>query len=357
MNLSNRNLVLTVDYEIFGMGAGDVLQHAVKPTEAMCRIAERYQFPMTIFVEMEEYIAFKENASGLKKSLGYDPAKAMGEQIRSLTPNGHDVQLHLHPWWLGAKWCDGRWQFDYDWNTVDSLHDSVDDTFEYISERQDALEELSGCKPCAFRAGTFAAQPGEKLLESLRRSGFLVDSSVVKGLFRPMPNPQAVDFRNTPPLRSWRIKRDVAVEDRDGELWEVPVHSIMKRRFQRISAKRLKAKFSKNIPEQQRKDTAQALSFNSDPLGFPRYLSERVPITLDFHNISASRLIKMILDAPAPQNNEPDVIVLIGHSKEHVSDNDFESFIKKVSAHPELDIVSLREVAESLNKSTKAKAL
>ena len=42
MNRS-RQLLLTLDYEIFGNGSGDVRQHMVEPTERMARICERYE--------------------------------------------------------------------------------------------------------------------------------------------------------------------------------------------------------------------------------------------------------------------------------------------------------------------------
>jgi len=45
-----------------------------------------------------------------------------------------------------------------------------------------------------------------------------------------------------------------------------------------------------------------------------------------------------------------DLIVLIGHSKEHRNDADFERFLAGVAADPGLVVVSMTDVAEMLRK-------
>ena len=53
-----RYLVLTVDYEIFGIGTGDVRKHVIDPTDQMVRSCDRYGVPLTVFFEVEEYLHF-----------------------------------------------------------------------------------------------------------------------------------------------------------------------------------------------------------------------------------------------------------------------------------------------------------
>ncbi len=125
-----RQIVLTVDYEIFGNGSGDVRQHIVEPAERMARICERLWIaPLTIFFEAEEYLAFERHAAELETSLGYDPAALIREQVASLVRRGHQFQLHLHPQWYGARFQDDRWLLRPEMETVDQLFESVGGNF------------------------------------------------------------------------------------------------------------------------------------------------------------------------------------------------------------------------------------
>ncbi len=74
---NKRTLVLTVDYEIFGNGTGDVRQHVTEPTERTCHIAEKFGMPVTVFFKMEEYLLFQQYREALQRLLGYDPAAEM----------------------------------------------------------------------------------------------------------------------------------------------------------------------------------------------------------------------------------------------------------------------------------------
>src|ERR1051325_4273984 len=105
-----RHLVISVDYEVFGNGSGDVLRHIVAPARRMAELCNANGVPLTIFFEVEEYLAFQKWAAELKTDLGYDPARLMREHVSALVQEGHDVQLHLHPEWYGATLEDGSWK-------------------------------------------------------------------------------------------------------------------------------------------------------------------------------------------------------------------------------------------------------
>ena len=42
------NIILTLDYEIFGNGAGDIIRNVVEPTDRILNICDRYGAKMTI---------------------------------------------------------------------------------------------------------------------------------------------------------------------------------------------------------------------------------------------------------------------------------------------------------------------
>src|SRR5206468_2929755 len=96
--------------------------------------------------------------------------------------------------------------------------------------------------------GAFAAQPGKKLLPALAANDFVIESSVVHGLHRRDAY-VGYDYRNAPlGKRLWRVGNDVAVEDNEGLLHEFPIYSVMRRRLHQVTPRRLKAKFSANVP-------------------------------------------------------------------------------------------------------------
>ena len=137
-----RSVSVTVDYEVFGNGSGDIRQHVTDPTERMCQIAERYGVPITVFFEIEEFLQFEKHAPELRDALGYDPADEMRRQAADLSGRGHDVQLHIHPQWHRARFDGSQWQLNQDCLTVDSLFETEEETTEFIRQRRPALEGI-----------------------------------------------------------------------------------------------------------------------------------------------------------------------------------------------------------------------
>src|SRR5690242_445995 len=160
-----RHVVLSVDYEIFGNGEGDVRQHVIDPTERMARLCEKYGAPLTVFFEVEEYLAFEKFREALSKQLGYDPAALIRQQIIGLAKRGHDIQLHLHPQWHRADYQNGKWILEREKMTVDSLFETQDETDKFIAARKAVIETMLAAAAgkqqtvTVYRAGAFSAQP------------------------------------------------------------------------------------------------------------------------------------------------------------------------------------------------------
>lgn len=346
-----RWVVLTVDYEIFGNGAGDVRQHVTDPTERMARLCSRHQMPLTVFLETEEYLAFDRHSAQLRQALGYDPAGLIRAQIQALARDGHDIQLHLHPQWHNARWEDGQWALREEKETVDSLFDTQAEVTAYIAERKRVIDEMlaeagSGKTVQVYRAGAFSAQPGAKLLKALADTGITIDSSVVKGLTRRSEH-GGLDYREAPDAKGpWRVSTEVAQEDRAGSVWEFPIYAVMGRRWQQITWRRLKAKFSGNVPKLQQKKLVRQLGVSRNPFRLVPFLAAPVPIKFDFHNLVPASLLRWIRTAPKPTDGLPDVLVAIGHTKEHIDDRSFERFVSLLAREPDVKVVGFSEVAE-----------
>lgn len=182
-----KKLLLTLDYELFGDGSGDVFKHIVEPTNSILAVAERYGAKVTAFFEVVEYWRLKQEwESG--NHMGYDrsPVEAMEEQVVDMIRRGHDVQLHLHPQWVDAKWEDGRWIVDLgNWRLSDFNSPSMT-LKQLVSRGKQTLEGIiqpycPNYECYAIRAGGYNAQPSDTIVEVMRECGLKIDSSVVPG--------------------------------------------------------------------------------------------------------------------------------------------------------------------------------
>jgi len=347
-----RYVVVSLDYEIFGNGSGDVLRHVVQPAASMARICHDHGAPLTVFFEAEEYHSFVEYRRPLTQALGYDPAQKIADQVSALSAQGHDFQLHLHPEWVGARFEQGRWLLHREHRAVDDLFESQQETTRYIAARKQMLEDLMAAggvrrKVTAYRAGAFSAQPGAKLLAALAENGFLMDSAVVKGLHG---GPASLDYRQAPSAKGpWRVNDEVAREDTAGLLWEFPICSFMGRRLEQLSWSRLRAKFSKNVPKDRQKEMMSQLGINMrNPFALLKFLWQPVPVKFDFHNIRPKKLLRWIKAAPAPAAGNPDVVVLIGHTKEHMDDAAFARLLRGLASDASLKVVGFEGVAKMM---------
>ena len=64
---------MTLDYEVWGNGKGNVLSCMIDPTNRLLNIADRFKIKTTIFVDVCEYWAFKQS-----QDLGLFKDKSMG---------------------------------------------------------------------------------------------------------------------------------------------------------------------------------------------------------------------------------------------------------------------------------------
>jgi hypothetical protein len=188
------NYILTFDYELFGSGKGDVLEHLVKPTVEILIVLNRLNIKATFFVEQLEIdaiIALKESYSSSSRE--HKDAVAIEKQLFDIIEQGHDIQLHLHPQWYNAKYHNNSWQLNFDWWRFSalpyrSLADGTPGKYELIKQGKASLERrFKTVKPdyvChSFRAGGYNIGADKSSIESLINNNMLLDSSVCSGYF------------------------------------------------------------------------------------------------------------------------------------------------------------------------------
>lgn len=181
------------------------------------KIAERFGAPLTFFAEALEFIAIAERFSERRPQT----------QLRDGLARGHDVQLHLHPQWDGARLHPAhRWQVDMArWRIGDLRKEEV---VRLLHRGKQWLEEevastARGYRCLAFRAGGWCIQPSRPVVDALIDAGFAVDSTVAPGQWRPGRGEWS-DFRAAPILPFWKTRADVCEVAQSG-LWEVPIAS------------------------------------------------------------------------------------------------------------------------------------
>ena len=112
-NKKMKEIILTIDYELFlGKETGSVKECMIEPTEKLALILEKNGSKMTVFWDILHYyrlLELENNYSELKQD-----RILIEEQILDLARRGHDIQLHLHPHWLDAKYENSKWNFNYE---------------------------------------------------------------------------------------------------------------------------------------------------------------------------------------------------------------------------------------------------
>lgn len=362
MSTLNRIKVLvTIDYEIFGNGTGDVRRHMIDPTWRMAEVCENLGIPLTLFFEVEEYIAFRKYAFEVNQMYGYNAHKEVTDQIRKLANQGHDLQLHIHPQWYDCQISNQKWLLNRNRLALEHITSEIDSLIEILQERVDIINDLRGSGPGAgrtvtYRAGGFWAQPCHNLLSALARVGVEMDSSVVSGYQRILEG-HCLNYSEAPTnLSQWPIRDEVGKCDDEGVLMEVPVASVPGRRWQQISMERLMAKFSKNVPDTQKSALREQIGLPRDPVSLFKFFLNKVPLKLDIHNNSLGQF-RRLFDRYISQldSNETKCVVIIGHSKDMPNARSFVKICKWLKSQPNLDFTRFSDLS-GLNAARQTQA-
>jgi hypothetical protein len=212
-------VIFTLDYEIYGDGIGSLRELILEPAESLMKIFEKWHYPLVIFVEVAELKRIFQEKSDRD-------IEAVFNQIRELNGQGHEIALHLHPQWSGAKYQNGRWEVDLSEYYLCSLPEER--IREIISDGIKFLRFIlrkTDYVPISFRAGNWLFQPTQPVARILCEYGIKIDSSVFKGgRFKAY----GVDYRKAGRNGFfWRFWEDVAEPDPQGQMIEIPIYTSL----------------------------------------------------------------------------------------------------------------------------------
>jgi len=344
-------LIITVDYELFNNGGGHVQRDMIEPTNRLLAICDRHAAKLTIMLEIGQYWAMKQAEQALQHDLGYSPAQAMETQVQLALGSGHDIQLHLHPQWIGAEYRDKMWHLNFHQIRLCDLDDAQKgdsaslplagvlrrgkETLEALLRPVDASYECN-----AFRAGGFYIEPGDRIIEAMRRVGLWADSSVVPGYVADEPLP--VDFGSVPigPGYWWTSRRSMTERGRASEgVLEFPLYAKMKPYLCNFKPTKFRATLKRRAIERQDPhcQVHSAPQSTASPRSALRKLFSSNAMKFDICKLSAGDMFRMFAWAVQQQAAGPNggfcPVVCLGHSKDFWNDVALDAFLGRISSH------------------------
>jgi len=323
------HLILTVDYELFGDGSGCFEHCVVNPAAQMASISDACDAPLTVFAEVLEIDAALKHGGAVAKG-----AEGAERQLVELWKQGHDVQLHIHPQWIGARHDGETWQLDMKrWRcgslTAREFQDAVEYGVEWLSHRLgSSAAKRYAC--VAFRAGGWCVQGAPELLQTLKSCGIRLESSVAPGLYSNAPGAW-FDFRNAPARAWWPVEDDVLrVTHSSDSLLEVP---ILTGRYARLA--HLRELVARRRAPTLATGCRGGYAGPAGERGRIMYKLDRVAALgqtmLDLSTLPAARMIALVeqwLELHADAST-PVPLVAIGHTKNftRASAREFEAFL------------------------------
>jgi len=327
--------LITIDYEIFGNGSGDLIKTVVEPMDRIRKVCDRTRAKVVIFFEVAEYLAMKVHAEK-------DPAFArklhrMEEQVRSLREDGHGIDLHFHPQFVGAVHDGERFVVDESAYNCVALLEGLPRSQasrrmgsllrEGISAMKDMLRDGS-YQPAAYRAGGWNFIPADVMIPVLRSLNVTIDSSGMKGaIMRSKRN--TYDYRKLHDrLGYWWTAKDSIMEGGPpGEnLMEMPIYSRPyipidpRKPFIHYKGMQLCAKHDSGSTT----DPADLWSI---------YYSMISDVRWDFCKMDADTMWDFYKAAEAKDiKGEIKTMVMIGHTKEYNNDPHFTDFLRKADS-------------------------
>ena len=174
-------ILIEDDWEVMGNGSGNVADLQYLSALAMMNILDKYKATMTFMVEVAHQLELRANAHIPEVRV---QSRLWDETVLLMKERGFDVQLHLHPQWLNARYQNGHFLLSDNWNI--GRCDPADQ-HRLISESVQYLESLlKGKFPdyrvCAFKAGSWGLQPAANLMKEFQQAGVNIIMGVREGL-------------------------------------------------------------------------------------------------------------------------------------------------------------------------------
>ena len=297
---------ITLDYELFlGQESGSIDNCLIIPTHHLCKMLDKYGIKVIFFVDAAYLYKLKElSAHNVKIFKDYIK---LSNHIKSLSLQGHSIQLHFHPQWLYSEYSDNKWMIDQCHYRVDDIDTCYLDKI--FPKCIDLLNSLIVSPVKAFRAGGYTIGDFKLVKNIFKAKGIVIDSSVLSGK-KYSSEFQNYDYSSVPQLSSYSFENNISCYDNEGSFREFPITTMPIGCLKSIYDA-YKIKYLKNIQNNQRwGDGLSVISKKRRNHTFISYLkpSYRIASIDGIKSIWLDSVIKYC------RNKNRDII-LIGHPK------------------------------------------
>ena len=178
-------VIIHDDWELMGSGFGNVAYHQYLPALSLMNVAQRLGINLTFMVEVAQQLTFIKYQDAnpdirIQKQLWDNSVQLMKQK-------GFDVQLHLHPQWINARYENNYFTLNEKWNIGTYPKEFQQQLFtegiEYIKNLVLPIDK--SYKLIAFKGGAWGLQPSESLLETLSDCGIKLVLGIRRNLFIP----------------------------------------------------------------------------------------------------------------------------------------------------------------------------
>lgn len=344
-----KTICLTLDYELYGNGSGDVFKNIIEPTNQILSILHKHNIHISIFLEVVEYWKLKEEWDRGNK-MGYEsnPVEAINDQLRKAYTDGHDIQLHIHPQWVDAKYIDGKWHVNLNEWRLGNYHREGENSLKNLLLKgkqtiEDIIRPIDPEYKCiALRAGGYNAQPSQDIVRAMNEVGLTVDSSIYPG-GKESGILSNYDYSCiSPEYGFWHV--GVHLEEQgSSQILELPITAFPIKRFSKyLSISRIKAILANKSSAKESFESKTSMG-RSGLLHKLKYFFETEWQTWDFCLFPA-RMHKKFITNIRKQTNR-DLYVLVGHPKSFTGPESLEYLLRNIKfSHKFLTINKLPEI-------------
>lgn len=215
------NIFLTLDYELFfGSNSGTQEKSIIYPTNRLLELLDKYGIKASFFIDSGYIIKLDEYRN--KYEVLEKDYQNIITQIKDLSEDGHDIQLHIHPHWEDSYHDGAKWVIDTTRYRIHEFSDSEIDDIVYRYKK--GITDIVGDKVFTFRAGGWCMQPFDKLRNALKKHNIWLDSTVFYGGKNDSIT-HYFDFTKAPKKDFWKFEEDPLLENENGFFTEIPINS------------------------------------------------------------------------------------------------------------------------------------
>ena len=374
--LTTIHLALVDDWELSGNGSGDVHRLQFEPLRRLVSIYNRLGIRGSFNAEVMQQLTFRQHQDEHKELKTW--ANEWDDIVRETFRQGHDIQLHIHPQWQNAEYIDGRWHLTSDWSILnysrEAAHRMLVRGKEYL---ENLLSDINPSYRCvSFRSGAWCIAPSPHMLELLVNLGIVFDMSIVAGVKYDTRNIK-LDYTACEEdfLPYYPVMTDARrVSHKPEPIICVPTNcfyasrrQVFRHHLERVGSK-VKSKITPQATVSNNGRSVEAYGEQWAQIdgslvkriyrkGIVPYLKGKHTIS-DLAQLDYAVMMEMLtsIRKRARASGLTDVpVVLENHTKDLHNFSDLERFLENAASSPDIEFVTLTELAHNLKGKFKIK--